>query len=361
MTDLFDPITLGDIECANRIVMAPLTRGRADKQGVHSDLVVEYYRQRASAGLIISEATGISRAGLGWPYAPGLWTDAHVEGWKPVTEAVHQAGGKIVAQLWHMGRLVHPDLGEGQPVSASATAGPHRLHTYEGKKEPVEARAMEKPDIEATIDNYAHAAANAIRAGFDGVQIHGANGYLIDQFLRDTSNHRDDDYGGSAENRARFMREVCEAVAGEIGVGRTAIRLSPVGEVNGCDAHDPEETFVTAARILEEIGIPWLEMREPEGESSFVAADHGRVSPAMRKVYSGMMGLNSDMTFDKGQRMLREDACDFIAYGRPFIANPDLVERFRTGAPLNEVDPKTFYSQGPHGYIDYPSLEEEIA
>ncbi|MCJ8191201.1 alkene reductase [Sphingomicrobium aestuariivivum] len=361
MPDLFDPITLGDIQCPNRVVMAPLTRGRADRAGVQPDIAVEYYRQRAEAGLIISEATGISREGLGWPYAPGLWTQAQVEGWKPVTEAVHQAGGRIVAQLWHMGRLVHPDLGEDQPVSASATSGPHRLHTYEGKKDPVEARSLPRDEIQRVVGDYVTAAKNAIAAGFDGVQVHGANGYLIDQFLRDSSNRRDDDYGGSAENRARLMREVLEGIAAEIGTGHTAIRLSPIGEVNGVDDSDPTGTFTTVARILEEIGVPWIEMREPGQESSFVEAAHPRVSPAMREVYSGRIGLNSDLDRSSGQALLDDGIADFCAYGRPFIANPDLVRRFREGAPLNQPDAKTFYTRGPEGYIDYPTLEEAPA
>ncbi|WP_265528145.1 alkene reductase [Sphingomicrobium marinum] len=357
MPDLFDPVTLGSIECPNRIVMAPLTRGRADRDGVHDELAVEYYRQRAEAGLIISEATGISKQGLGWPYAPGLWSEAQTEGWKPVTEAVHQASGRIVAQLWHMGRLVHPSMGGGTPLSASATQGPHRLHTFEGKQDAVQAKAMTKDDIERTIADYVRAAANAMRAGFDGVQIHGANGYLIDQFLR--ANERDDDYGGSAENKCRFMAQVTQAIADEIGVQRTAIRLSPIGEVNGCDSDEPIALFTAAARALEDIGIPWIEMREPGSESTFVASDTDRVSPHMAKVFSGKIGLNSDFTFQEGQAFVRSGQCDFIAFGRPYIANPDLVRRFRDGAPLNDWDPKTFYSRGPEGYIDYPSLEEE--
>ncbi|MBW0143888.1 alkene reductase [Sphingomicrobium clamense] len=356
MPSLFDPVAIGDIDCPNRIVMAPLTRGRADKDGVHSDLAVEYYRQRASAGLIITEATGISREGLGWPYAPGLWSEAQVEGWKPVTEAVHEAGGRIVAQLWHMGRLVHPDLGGGQPVSASATAGPHRLHTYEGKKDPVEARALSVDEIARVVEDYAHAARNAMAAGFDGVQIHGANGYLIDQFLR--ANERDDEYGGDIEGRVRFLRDVCDGVVSAVGGGRTGIRLSPIGEVNGCDFPEPEKLFVAAARALEEVGVSWLEMREPGDSSSFVEAEHERVSPAMRKVFSGAMGLNSDLGADSGQALLDQGICDFIAFGRPFISNPDLVRRFREDAPLNDWDVKSFYSRGAEGYIDYPTLEE---
>src|SRR5829696_470041 len=207
MPNLFDPLELGAIELGNRIVMAPLTRARAGREAVPNELMAAYYTQRASAGLIISEATGISREGLGWPNAPGLWNDEQVQGWKQVTDAVHHAGGRIVAQLWHMGRLVHPDLGGGQPLSSSATTAPDVAYTYEGKKPYVEARAATEADIARIVRDYAHAARNAIRAGFDGVQIHGANGYLIDQFLRDGANQRTDRYGGSIDNRMRFMTE----------------------------------------------------------------------------------------------------------------------------------------------------------
>ncbi|WP_343344593.1 alkene reductase [Sphingomicrobium sp. XHP0239] len=358
MPDLFDPITLGSIDCPNRAMMAPLTRGRADERGVHGPLAATYYAQRAEAGLIISEATGISKEGLGWPYAPGLWTDAQVDGWKPVTEAVHQAGGRIVAQLWHMGRLVHPDMGGGPPISASATTAPQKLHTFTGKQDAVEARALPKDEIPRVVEDYVRAAANAMRAGFDGVQIHAANGYLIDQFIRDGANHRDDDYGGSAENRCRLMREVCEAIGGEIGMERTAIRLSPIGAVQGVDDSDPEATFTTAARILQEIGVPWLEMREPGDHSSFVEADRDRVSPAMREVFKGKIGLNSDLDRKSGQKLLDRGIADFIAFGRPFIANPDLVRRMREDAPMNDPDSATFYTRGAEGYVDYPELEE---
>ena len=225
---LFDPIKLGAIEAPNRIIMAPLTRGRAGPGFVPNELAVEYYRQRASAGLIISEATGISQEGLGWPSAPGLWTDAQVEGWKPVTDAVHAAGGRIIAQLWHMGRLVHSVFNDGkQPVSASATQGEGRAHTPVGRRDLEVARPLELNEIPRLIADYAKAAENAKRAGFDGVQLHGANGYLIDQFLRSTSNQRTDAYGGSRERRLRFLQEVVNAVAEEIGAERVGVRLAP--------------------------------------------------------------------------------------------------------------------------------------
>jgi N-ethylmaleimide reductase len=220
-------VSFGPLELPNRILMAPLTRARAGRDAVPTPIMAEYYAQRASAGLIISEATGISREGLGWPNAPGLWNEQQVDGWKPVTDAVHAAGGRIVAQLWHMGRVVHPDLGGGQPLSASVTTAPDHAHTYEGKKPHVEARAATHDDIRRILGDFAKAARNAILAGFDGVQIHAANGYLIDQFLRSSSNLRDDDYGGSIEHRMRFAIQAIQAVAAEIGIERIGVRFSP--------------------------------------------------------------------------------------------------------------------------------------
>jgi 2,4-dienoyl-CoA reductase-like NADH-dependent reductase (Old Yellow Enzyme family) len=253
MPSLFDPVRFGAIALPNRILMAPLTRGRATREAGPTPLMAEYYAQRASAGLIITEATGISREGLGWPSAPGLWTDAQVEGWKPVTEAVHEAGGRIVAQLWHMGRVVHPDLGGGQPVSSSATTAPDFAHTYEGKKPYVEARAATLDDIRRIVADYSSAAGNAIRAGFDGVQVHGANGYLIDQFLRDRANHRIDQYGRPIENRLRFVTEVLTAVGDTIGMERVGIRFSPNILSQGIEDSDPPALFTALARRLEEL------------------------------------------------------------------------------------------------------------
>ena len=358
MPTLFDPLTLGALTLPNRIIMAPLTRGRADRAGVHGPLAVEYYRQRATAGLIISEATGISREGLGWPFAPGLWTDAQVEGWKPVTAAVHDAGGRIVAQLWHMGRVVHPSLGGGQPVSASASTAPGDAHTYEGKQPYTEARPATTDDIARITGDYVRAARNAMRAGFDGVQIHGANGYLVDQFLRASANHRDDEYGGSIPNRMRFALDVIDAVAGEVGIDRTGIRFSPNTEAQGVDDPDPNALFVALARELEARRLPWFELREPGEGSSFGKPSHPPVSPAMRPHYSGRILLNSDYVGDTAQARLAEGVADAIAFGRPFIANPDLVERLRTGAALNPLDSTTLYAHGAEGYTDYPALAE---
>ncbi|EHH67471.1 alkene reductase [Gluconobacter morbifer] len=356
MPTLFDPVELGTIHARNRILMAPLTRGRADKNGVPSALMVEYYAQRASAGLIISEATGISREGLGWPFAPGIWSDEQVAAWKPVTEAVHAKGGKIVCQLWHMGRLVHSSVTGQQPVSCSATTGPDEVHTYEGKKPYEQARALRLDEIPRILNDYENAARNALKAGFDGVQIHGANGYLIDEFLRDGTNHRTDEYGGSPENRTRFLRHVVERVIATIGADRTAIRLSPNGETQGCIDSAPEKVFILAAEILQDLGIAWLELREPGPNGTFGKTDQPKLSPQIRKVFHKPLVLNQDYTFEGAEAAVSEGRADAIAFGRKFIANPDLPERFRQHAPLQADDMKTWYSQGPEGYTDYPFL-----
>lgn len=359
MPSLFDPIKLGAMEAPNRILMAPLTRGRATRDHVPTPLMKAYYAQRAGAGLIISEATGISRQGLGWPFAPGLWSEAQVEAWKPVTEAVHEAGGRIFAQLWHMGRVVHPSfLGGEPPVSASATTAPHKAHTYEGRQSYAEARSLRADEIPLLLGDYARAAANALRAGFDGVQIHAANGYLIDQFLRDSSNLRDDDYGGSIANRVRLLREVARTVAETVGADRTAVRLSPNGDSQGVDDSQPHLLFPAAAAALDEIGIAFLELREPGSDGTFGKAAVDPVHPVIRKAFAGPLVLNSDFRLEQAQSALASGAADAIAFGRTFLANPDLPERLRRNAPLNPDEMATWYSQGPDGYVDYPSLAD---
>lgn len=359
MPSLFDPIKLGAMEAPNRILMAPLTRGRATRDHVPTPLMKAYYAQRAGAGLIISEATGISRQGLGWPFAPGLWSEAQVEAWKPVTEAVHEAGGRIFAQLWHMGRVVHPSfLGGEPPVSASATTAPHKAHTYEGRQPYAEARSLRADEIPLLLGDYARAAANALRAGFDGVQIHAANGYLIDQFLRDSSNLRDDDYGGSIANRVRLLREVARTVAETVGADRTAVRLSPNGDSQGVDDSQPHLLFPAAAAALDEIGIAFLELREPGSDGTFGKAAVDPVHPVIRKAFAGPLVLNSDFRLEQAQSALASGAADAIAFGRTFLANPDLPERLRRNAPLNPDEMATWYSQGPDGYVDYPSLAD---
>jgi 2,4-dienoyl-CoA reductase-like NADH-dependent reductase (Old Yellow Enzyme family) len=358
MPNLFNPLQLGAIELPNRILMAPLTRARAGREAVPNELMARYYAQRAGAGLIISEATGISREGLGWPNAPGLWNDAQVDGWKLVTEAVHNGGGRIVAQLWHMGRLVHPDLGGGQPLSASATTAPDHAHTYDGNKPYTEARAATQADIDRILADYARAARNAVAAGFDGVQIHGANGYLVDQFLRDGANFREDEYGGSIPNRLRFVRQVLQTVGDAIGMDRVGIRFSPNIYVQGVEDSDPIALYTELAKTLEELKVPWIELREPDKVTSSGSVPTAPVSPAMREHYSGRIVINSDHDWTDARGRIAGGHADAVSIGRLFIANPDLVTRIALGSPLNPGDQKTFYSGGAEGYIDYPALNE---
>jgi len=357
MPTLFDPIQLGDIRASNRILMSPLTRGRATRDHVAVPIMADYYRQRAGAGLIISEAIGISRQGLSWPYAPGIWNKEQVEGWRRVTEAVHQAGGHIVAQLWHQGRLAHPSVTGQQPVSASATRAPGQAHTYDGKQDYQEPRPLTLEEIRQITGDYVAAAHNAVSAGFDGVQIHGANGYLIDQFLRDSSNHRDDHYGGSPENRVRLLQEVTEAVAGAIGAGRTSVRLSPNGETQGVDDSDPATLFGRAVQMLDAIGLAFLELREQKPYGTFGSTDVPRLSPKLRPLFKGPLVLNNDYDAALARQDTEDGLADAISFGRAFIANPDLVERLRTDAPLNEPLVAHYYSRGAEGYLDYPVLK----
>ena len=359
---LFQPIQLGAIQAKNRILMAPLTRGRSSQPGsVPNDMMVTYYRQRAGAGLIISEATGISVEGLGWPAAPGIWSDEQVEGWKKVTEAVHAQGGAIVLQMWHMGRLVHPDfLGGEPPVSASATTAPGHAHTFEGRKDHQQARALSVEEIQRVVADYRHAAENAKKAGFDGVQLHGANGYLVDQFLRETTNQRTDEYGGSPENRTRFLREVLTALVDVWGADRVSVRLSPNGETQGADDSNPAAVFGAAAQVVEDLKLGFLELREPGPEGTFGQTEVPKQSPLIRTIYSGPLVLNSDYTAQQAAAEIEAGQCDAVSFGRPYISNPDLAERIRQGAPWaeNVNVPQSWYLPGPAGYIDYPTLEE---
>jgi 2,4-dienoyl-CoA reductase-like NADH-dependent reductase (Old Yellow Enzyme family) len=361
MPSLFDPIQLGAITAPNRVLMAPLTRGRATRDHVPTPIMADYYAQRAGAGLIISEATGISQQGLGWPLAPGLWTGQQVAAWRPVTAAVHARGGHIVAQLWHMGRVVHSSLGGGQPVSASATTAPGEAHTYDGKQAFEVARPLGVDEIPGLIADYVTAARNALEAGFDGVQVHAANGYLIDQFLRDGANHRKDSYGGTPENRVRLLREVTQAVADAIGADRTSVRLSPNGDMQGVDDSDPASLFAVAAQALDAIGIAFLELREPGPNGTFGATEVPRQSPLIRQHFSGPLVLNSDYDLARAQADLDSGLADAISFGRPFLANPDLVDRLKASAPVNQAPMTAFYSQGEEGYTDFPTLEEEAA
>lgn len=358
---LFEPVALGELELPNRIIMAPLTRGRAAEGGLPTPAMAEYYRLRASAGLIITEATAISAEGYGWHHAPGAWTDGHQQGWKMVTAAVREAGGRIALQLWHMGRVSHPDHLHGElPLAPSPIAARGMAHVPTGKKPYVTPRAMSKDDISRTVEDYAICARFAMEAGFDAVEIHGANGYLIDQFLRDGSNRRDDDYGGSVENRLRFLLEVVEAVCSTIPAGRVGLRFSPTGPAQDMHDSDPHALFGEAARQLNRFSLSYLHVVEPEGKHP-MAGDQPLAAPVIRDAWKGKLIMNGGFTRKSGEEELRSHKADAIAYGVPFIANADLVERFRTNAPLNVPDRATFYTPGEKGYLDYPLLSEKAA
>ncbi|MES2786609.1 MAG: alkene reductase [Pseudomonadota bacterium] len=378
MPSLFEPVQLGAVQARNRILMSPMTRGRATDDHVPTDVMIAYYRQRAGAGLILTEATGISLEGLGWPYAPGIWNPMQMDAWTPITSAVHAAGGRIFCQLWHMGRVVHPSFpGRGQPVSSSATTFgglvipgdrqpptaasptvPGLIHTYGGKLPAVQARALSREEIQRVIQDYCRAASNAMAAGFDGVEVHAANGYLVDQFLRDGANFRDDEYGGSIDNRIRFLRELIAAMADTIGAQRIAVRLSPNGERQGVNDSNPEALFEAAAAMLSELDIAFLEVREPGFSGTFGKAERPAIAPRMRKVFKNAFVLNSDFDGASAQSALDEGFADAVSFGRPFIANPDLPVRIAEQWPLAKDDMATWYVGGSTGYTDYPRASE---
>lgn len=361
MATIFDPIIMGDMALKNRIVMAPMTRGRAAAGGVPSGIMAEYYALRAESGLIISEATAISPSGYGWNNAPGIWNEEQEQGWKRVTQAVHARDGKIVLQLWHMGRVSHPDFLNGElPVGPSAVAARGDAHTPSGTKPYVTPRALSIAEIEAIVGDYAKAAKRAMCAGFDGVEIHGANGYLIDQFIRDGSNQRTDAYGGTAEKRLRFLREVTQAVTAAVGAGKVGVRLSPLGAYNDMKDSDPVATFSLAAEMLSTFGLAYLHTMEALPGHPF-ATEGEPVSPYMRKAYRGVFITNGGYDKEIANNALASNAADAIAFGVPFLANPDLVQRLMSNAPLNTPDYTTFYTPGEKGYTDYPLLNQKAA
>jgi N-ethylmaleimide reductase len=338
------------------MVMAPMTRGRAESDGTPNDLMAQYYRQRSDAGLIITEATAVSRGGVGWLGAPGIYSDSHVAGWRTVTEAVHDAGGRIFLQLWHMGRASHPDFLEGElPVAPSAIAADEWSHTPLGKKHYVTPRSLDLVEIPGIVREYTDAAARARDAGFDGVEIHGANGYLIDQFLRDGSNRRTDAYGGSIANRARFLLEVTEAVCAAWSPDRVGVRLSPTGVYNDMRDSDPPATFGYVVEALNHFVLAYVHLMEPLPGHP-MAGTHERISPKLRKMFHGMLIINGGFDAGLGDAALVRGDADLVAFGILFLSNPDLVHRVRNGAPLNAPDYTTLYTPGPKGYIDYPLL-----
>lgn len=354
MATLFDSLTIGKLELKNRIIMAPLTRSRAnDDDGVQPDFVAEYYSQRASGGLLITEATNVSPMAKGYVRTPGIYSPEQITSWRKVTDAVHAKGGKIFMQIFHTGRVALPDfLPENQlPVAPSAVKAAGQNYTdTEGLKDNVVPRELTTEEVKATAKDYGIAAKNAIEAGFDGVEIHGANGYLIQQFLSTNVNLRTDEYGGSIENRARFLFEVVEAVTSAIGAERTGLRLSPGGEFGDIKENDAEELYAYVVEKLNEYPLAYLHM----GTFDMNRDWHPVVRPVWKGVYFAGVGFDKE----RGEKLLAAGGADAIVYGKSFLANPDLPERFRTNAPLNVPDESTFYTPGEKGYTDYPTLSQ---
>ncbi len=357
MPDLFDALPVKSWELGNRLVMAPLTRNRADENGAPGDLAVEYYAQRASAGLIISEGTQPSAVGQGYLNTPGIHSPEQIAGWRRVADAVHARGGRIVVQLMHAGRVAHPDNKHGlESVAPSALAAPNAMFTADGLKPHPTPRALDLEEIPAVVAEYVHAARSAVEAGLDGVEVHAANGYLIHQFLAPGSNQRDDEYGGNPANRARFAIEVTRAVAEAIGPERVGIRISPAHNIQGATEEDPADVEATYAALIEGVaplGLAYL---------SILAEPRLDLVQRLRKDFGGVViandGFGQITTREKAQAILDEDLADAVAVGRLFLANPDLPRRWETGAGLNEPDGDTFYGGGAEGYTDYPFLQD---
>lgn len=346
---LIAPLSIGDLHLPNRIVMAPLTRCRASEGRVPNGLMLRHYVQRASAGLILTEATAVCPQGVGYPDTPGIWSPEQVAGWKAITTAVREAGGRMFLQLWHVGRVSHPFyLNGGLPVAPSAIAPRGHVSLMRPKQDFVVPRALETGEIPGVIEAYRKGAENALAAGFDGVEIHGANGYLLDQFLQDSTNRRGDEYGGTLENRARLMLEVTDACVSVWGAGRVGMHLAP-----RCDAHDmgdsdPAATFGYVATELGKRGIAFICAREAVGPDS--------LGPVLKKKFCGVYIANENHTLASAEEVIRSGDADAVAFGKAFIANPDLPRRLAENAPLNPPDIETFYGQGEKGYTDYPAL-----
>jgi 2,4-dienoyl-CoA reductase-like NADH-dependent reductase (Old Yellow Enzyme family) len=354
MSNLFTPLTVGAIELPNRIIMAPLTRARAGVTRTPNALMAEYYRQRASAGLIISEATSVDPMGVGYADTPGIWSEEQVRGWSLVTDAVHEQGGRIFLQLWHVGRISDPMFLDGKtPVAPSAIAAAGHVSLVRPEKPFVTPRALELKEIPGIIEAYRRGSENAQRAGFDGVELHGANGYLLDQFLQSSTNHRTDEYGGSVENRARLMLEATDAAISVWGADRVGMHLAPRSDIHDMGDANPAETFGHVARELGKRRIAFICARE--------SLDGARFGPELKKAFGGVYIANQQFTQQTAEQTIAAGEADAVAFGVLFIANPDLPTRFATGAPLNSPDQTTFYAPGPKGYTDYPALNLEPA
>jgi N-ethylmaleimide reductase len=361
VVNVFAPWALGPLQLKNRMVMAPLTRSRARGGNVPSEMAADYYSQRAGASLIITEATQATSDGQGYIDTPGVFSEAQVTEWKKVTDAVHEKGGLIFVQLWHVGRISHPDFRGGKaPVAPSAIA-PRGMQSYTAKgfQDIPAPRALETAEIADIVAGFHQAAKNAQAAGFDGVEVHGANGYLLDQFLEDSTNQRTDAYGGSMENRARLLFEVIDAVTAVWGSVRVGVRLSPGGSFNDMGDSQPQETFGYVVQRLAELNLAYLhliEQPQPEGESATLDL----TAHFFRPMYPGTIIVAGGYTLERANAVLKSGAANLVAFGKLFIANPDLVERFKQGAPLNTPNPETFYGGGAEGYIDYPTLKSGI-
>ena len=358
MTTLFDPLQVGDLLLPNRVILAPLTRTRASAGRVPTTLNAAYYAQRASAGLILSEAISIDPSAVGYPDTPGIWSDEQVAGWKLVTQAVHAAGGRIFAQLWHVGRISDPELLDGKlPVAPSAIAAKGHVSLLRPLRDYVTPRALETAEIPAIVAAYRRAAENAKKAGFDGVELHGANGYLLDQFLQDSSNKRTDKYGGSIENRARLMLEAVDAAIAVWGAGRVGVHLAPRGDAHDVGDSDPLATFGYVAEQLGKRHIAFIFTRESLGAN--------RISPQLKKRFGGVLIANEGFTLDTAQQALDAGDADAVSFGKLFISNPDLPRRLQLNAPLTPFQPETFYGFGlpdpKVGYVDYPAMTMELA
>ncbi|HEV7813502.1 MAG TPA: alkene reductase [Janthinobacterium sp.] len=349
MATLFDPITIGDLTLKNRVIMAPLTRSRAIGGRVPNALMAEYYTQRASAGLILSEATSVTPQGVGYENTPGIWSDEQVEGWKLVTSAVHAAGGRIFMQLWHVGRISDPSLLDGDaPVAPSAIAAKGDVSLLRPQRPYPVPRALDAEELPGVVAAYRKGAENARKAGFDGVEIHGANGYLLDQFLQDSTNQRNDAYGGSIENRARLMLEVTDACIAVWGAARVGMHLAPRADAHDMGDSDPAATFGYIARELGKRGIAFICAREAVGEDS--------LGPLLKKEFGGIYIANEKVDKAGAEELLGRGVADAVAFGKLFISNPDLPRRLETNAALNEWNAATFYAAGALGYTDYPAL-----
>lgn len=359
-TDIFfQPFTLGEIELANRIVMAPMTRSRSDDSGVVPDFAAEYYAQRADAGLVISEATNISPQAVGYALTPGIWSDEQIEAWRPVVDAVHERGGHFFLQLWHTGRISHPDLHEGEkPVAPSAIRPEGQAYTKEGMKDHVEPRALETDEVEAIVEDYRRAAENAKAAGFDGVEVHSANNYLLEQFVRDSSNRRDDRYGGSIENRLSFPLAVVEAVISVWGADRVGIRLSPATTQPGGTEIDSSvmQTYGTYLDRLSELGLAYTHFIEGITYTTRDSPDEIDFDDLRERSPGAYIG-NNELSVEDAAELLETGGADLISFARAYIANPDLVERIRSGAPLAESPKDYWYGGDDTGYSDWPSME----